>query len=72
MTGVGQSGGRDMEPLSERPGYNASPNDWVRYANHLEVERDCLRCALDAILAEAREADDGWTITTCEEAIQSA
>jgi hypothetical protein len=40
MTDLGQSGGRDMEPLAERPGYNASPTDWVRYANHLENALD--------------------------------
>jgi hypothetical protein len=31
-----ESLGRDMEPLAGRPGYNAKPTDWVRYANHLE------------------------------------
>ena len=40
---LGQSGSRDLAPLSTRPGYNANPNDWVRYANHLEAELDRFR-----------------------------
>lgn len=34
--GQGEVPAGDLPPLTERPGYNASPNDWVRYANWLE------------------------------------
>jgi len=39
------------EPLDTRPGYNASPIDWVRYAAHLE--------ALLALPDPVREAATG-------------
>lgn len=47
--------GRDLPSLTERPGYNANPNDWVRYANWLESrgEAGLTREQLEALIDKA-------------------